>query len=316
MDLPKVDYNYEAFKLTKIFENEKVKTFPNQGVETKESIDVFGHLKFPEYPDRIYLTASFVSSIDGKIAYLDDPAGPVIARANQLDPDGATADFWLLNLFRASADAIFVGAGTMHKEGPGTAHIFDQNLEDKRVELGMNPIPYAVICSLDGDIPFDDYMLTEQPCMINTSPEGLKVVEKGIQQEYYVVGPYHTMEEIEEEKIRENFKKYDGKKIPVIVTGDGEMTNSHILLRVLKLMGLNKAIVESPSYCHSLMQDKLLDEILLNYSCVYIGGEATSFGKGMEAFTSKAHPHTEMLSIHMHSPNFFYFRHKFNYDFM
>ena len=316
MSLPKIPYDYDKIELVKIFENEKVKDYPNAGIETDESIRVFGNLKFPEYPDRVYLTASFVTSIDGKIAYLDDPAGPVVAKANKLDPNGATADFWLLNLFRASADAIFVGAGTMMKEPNGTAHIFDQNLEDERERRGMARVPWAIVCSLDGIIPFNDYMFTIQPCMINTSPVGQKRVEQGILQDYYVVGPYRTVEEIDEQKVISEFQTYQGVKLPVIVTGEGEQTNSHVLLRILKLMGLNKAIVESPSYCHSLMKDKLLDEILLDYSCVYIGGEAVSFGKGMEAFTSTSHPHTEVLSIHTHSPSFFYFRHRFVYDHM
>lgn len=316
MDLPKIDYDYKAIKLNKIFENEIVRDFTVKGVQTKNSVDVFGDITFPECNDRVYLTASFVTSIDGKIAYLDDPAGPVIAKGNKLDPSGADADFWLLNLFRANADAIFVGAGTMIKEPDGTAHVFDQELEDARAKMGMPRVPWAVICSLDGVIRYEDMMFKAQPCMINTSPEGLEKVKKGMKQDYYVTGPYNDIESLDEEKIVREFRENSKTKVPVIVTGEGMKTNSHVLLRILKLMGINRAIVESPSYCHSLMGDKLLDEILLNYSCVYLGGDTVSFGKGMEPFTSVSHPHTEMISIHTHSPSFFYFRQKFNYDYM
>ncbi|MFO7745213.1 MAG: hypothetical protein R6V36_07505, partial [Psychroflexus sp.] len=91
-------------------------------------------------------------------------------------------------------------------------------------------------------------------------------------------------------------------------------TNSEVLLHILKLWGIDKAMVESPSYFHSLLKEELLDEATLNYSCVYIGDKAVGLGKGMKPFTSKEHPHSEMLTIHSHSPSFFYFRHKFIYD--
>jgi hypothetical protein len=78
-------------------------------------------------------------------------------------------------------------------------------------------------------------------------------------------------------------------------------------------MGMERALVESPSYCHVLMQDALLDELTLNYSCLYIGGIAVGLGNGMEPFTSTRHPESELLSIHMHSPSFLYFRHRLRY---
>lgn len=316
MSLFKIEYDYNAIKLSKLFEHPCVQEFSEKGIECEESISVFGNIRFPRKDERVYLMASFVTSVDGKIAFLDDPAGPVIAKSNKMDQDGATADFWLLNLFRASADAIFVGAGTMIKEPDGTAHIFDQKLEDKRVECGMAAVPWAVICSLDGDIRFEDYMFKAQPCMINTSPVGYENVKEKMKQPYYLVGPYESIDEIDEALVIEDFNAYKDSKVPVIVSGNNDKTNSEVVLRILKLMGINRAMVESPSYCHSLMNDKLLDEILLNYSCIYVGGNAVGFGKDLEPFTSTRHPHTELLSVHMHSPSFLYFRHKLNYNHM
>ena len=312
---PKINYDYDRIKLNKIFENVNMKHFSNSGIQTKNSIKVFGELKFPELPhNRTYTMACFVTSIDGKIAYLDNPAGPVIAQSNQLDPDGAVADFWILNLMRASADAIFAGAGTLQKEPNGTCGIFDQELEDERVRNGMDRAPWVIICSLDGlDIPFDDTLIKNQPVMFNTSPDGLKVIEKEIKQEYYVIGPYNFIEEIEKDKVKKQFKENKYKKVPVIITGEGTKPNSEVLLHLLKLLGINKAIVESPSYVHSLISEHLLDELTFNYSCVYIGGTAISFGNKMKPNTSIDHPHTEMLSIHSHSSSFFYFRHKLIY---
>lgn len=314
-EYPKIPYDYEKIKLKRIFENEKLKDYTGKGIETQNSKRVYGDLKFPEMPkDRCYTMACFVTSIDGKIAYLDNPAGPVIAQGNKLDPDGASADFWVLNLLRSSVDAIFAGAVTMQKEPNGLCGIFDQELEDERVKNGLPKAPWVIVCSLDGtDISFHDTLLQNQPNMISTSPNGMKIVEKGIEQDYYIVGPYNSVEELDEEKIKKEFKENKYKKTPVIITGEESMTNSQVLLRILKLMGINKAMVESPSYCHSLLREKLLDELNFNYSCVYVGGTAVGFGNGMQPNTSVDHPHTEMLTIHSHSASFFYFRHKLVY---
>ncbi|MBS3766975.1 MAG: dihydrofolate reductase family protein [Candidatus Cloacimonetes bacterium] len=315
-DYPKINYDYEKIKLNRIFENEILKEYPNQGIQTQDSKKVYGNLKFPDLPkDRAYTMAAFVTSIDGKVAYLDDPAGPVVAKSNRLDSQGAEADFWILNLMRANCDAIFAGAVTIQKEPDGTVCIFDKGLEKARVEKGLKPAPWVVVCSLDGtDIPFNDKVIREQDVIFNTSPVGLKYIEENMSKEYFSVGPFNSIDEYNNEQMVDKFINNKDSKIPIIATGQGKQTNSKVLLNILKLWGIDKAMVESPSYFHSLLKDKLLDEATLNYSCVYIGGDAVGLGKGMKPFTSIEHPHTEMLTIHNHSPSFFYFRHKFVYD--
>jgi riboflavin biosynthesis pyrimidine reductase len=312
-EYPKIDYDYDRISLKKIYEHEMLAACSPAPVQTADSRKVFGELRFPPLPaERTYNLASFVTSIDGKIAYLDNPAGPVIAQSNALDPDGASADFWVLNLMRASVDAVFAGAGTMQKEPDGLVCLFDRGLEDARVQAGKPKAPWVVICSLDGtDIRFQDTLLKNQPVMFNSSPAGMQRILDGIDQPCYVVGPYRTVEDIDPDSVADDFHRQVPGHIPVIISGEGNRTNSQVVMRILKLMGLDITIVESPSYCHSLLHDGLLDEISLNYSCVYVGGKAVGLGHGMEPFTSVNHPHTEMLSIHTHSPSFFYFRHRF-----
>jgi len=312
---PKIEYDYDQIKLNRIFENEKLSDWPNQGIQTKDSIKVYGELKFPKLSEkRAYTMATFVTSIDGKVAYLDDPAGPIVAKSNGLDRIGAEADFWILNLMRANCDAIFAGAVTIQKEPDGIVCIFDKGLENARVKNGLKPAPWVVVCSLDGtDIPFDDKVIREQDVIFNTSPTGLKYIEENMERACFSVGPFNSISDYNDEEIIEKFKNNKDNKIPIIATGEGAQTNSEVLLNILKLWGIDIAMVESPSYFHSLLQDELLDEVTLNYSCVYIGGNAVGLGKGMEPFTSQDHPHTEMLTIHSHSPSFFYFRHQFQY---
>ena len=77
---------------------------------------------------------------------------------------------------------------------------------------------------------------------------------------------------------------------------------------------LDRLLVETPSYMHYLVSQKMMDELFFNYSCIYVGGQALTIGKFGKEFGSKDHPHTRMLSIHSHSDHFFYFRHKLLYD--
>lgn len=316
-NLFKIPYNYDDIKLNRIYTNPILENYENSEIQTENSKKVFGELKFPkDLPkDRPYTTASFVTSIDGKIAFLDAPEGPFIAQKNFLDQNGGSADFWILNLMRANVDGIIVGAGTMQQEANMTAHVFDAELERRREEIGLRDIPYNIVSSLDGsDIPFDHILFNgEVPVIINTSPNGYKVVKENIKNEFFAIEiPKNSV--IDENEIKELLEK-NKNKVPVIVTGEGRYTETDSLFKVLKIMGVNKLLVESPSYVHHLISEGKLDELILNYSAVYIGGNAISLGNNMKSFTSENHPHTELLTIHMHSPSFLYFRHKFNYDF-
>ena len=107
--------------------------------------------------------------------------------------------------------------------------------------------------------------------------------------------------------------KENSDKILVISTGD-KAPDSHVALYVMKRFGLDKVLVETPSYMHYLVGEKMMDELFFNYSCIYVGGQALTIGKFGKEFTSEDHPHTQVLSIHSHSDHFFYFRHRLIYE--
>jgi riboflavin biosynthesis pyrimidine reductase len=314
---PKIDYDYKAIALKRLFRHEDEVHFQEKGLLSPSALKVYGDLRFPtSREDRVYTMGCFVTSIDGKLAFPDNPAGPVVAKANSLDAAGAEADFWVLNLFRANADIIIGGAGTMWKEPDGTCSIFDRDLEDARVKAGKPAAPWLVVCSLDGtDIRYQDTLFDSQPVMLHTSPAGEIPVREHYGRPFYIVGPYADAGEAaaDSDAIRRGFEARKDAEAPVILTGEGSETDSAALLTILRIMGMERALVESPSYCHVLMQDALLDELTLNYSCLYIGGIAVGLGNGMEPFTSTRHPESELLSIHMHSPSFLYFRHRLRY---
>ena len=41
---------------------------------------------------------------------------------------------------------------------------------------------------------------------------------------------------------------------------------------MLKRFGIHRLLVETPSYMHYLVSQKLMDELFFNYSCIYVGG--------------------------------------------
>ncbi len=313
----KIPYDAEKIALKSIFESPTLAGYRELGARSPKTEAVYGPFRLPEAPaDRPYLMASMVLSIDGRIAFEDAPEGPLIAQTNRMDPDGGAADFWVLNMLRTACDGSMFGCGgwTRKEEDSvtaemfggdleGSAHIFDQDLEDARIAEGRNPVPWHVVTSLDGsEIPFEHPFFNNHPMIpliLATSPEGLGRVKARSKAAYTVVSDPERIPEI--------------VGMPVVVTGEGGMPHAPTTMRILKKLGMNRLLIESPSYCHHLIACGLLDELFFNYSCIYVGGKALSLGMLGEAFTSKNHPHTEMLSIHTHGPHFFYFRQRLIY---
>ena len=311
----KMPFDVEKTKVRKIYESDDLKTAAVKTLTCDHIKEIYGELNFTElHEDRPYTYTSLVTSIDGKIAFTDAPQGPLIAKLNKYDPDGANADWWILNMLRAVSDGDIIGAGTMQAESDYTCHVFDQDLEDARIAAGMNPVPWNIISSLDGtDIPFGHilFQTPEVPVMISTSAAGLKVVEEGLTCDYAVVGPVSSIEDVTDEMICT--MKANQDKVIVIATGE-KAPDSKVALYIMKKFGLDKVLVETPSYMHYLVSQGLMDELFFNYSCIYVGGQALSIGKFGKEFGSKDHPHTKMLSVHTHSDHFVYFRQKLIYD--
>ena len=146
--------------------------------------------------------------------------------------------------------------------------------------------------------------------IVATSPEGVENLKKEITKEYYMLPKVEGEESVKE--IQRLVEENQGK-IAVAVTGEGSNTDSEELLKILRAMGMEKVLIESPTYCHHLMKEGLLDEIFINTSCVFVGGKATSIGSNSQSFTSVEHPHSEIVTMHMHSPHFVYTRYKMIY---
>ena len=310
----KMPFDIDKTKVTEIYRSKELDHAQVSTITCDQMKQIYGELKFDRlHEDRPYMYTSLVTSIDGRIAFTDAPQGPLIAKLNKYDGDGAGADWYILNMLRAVSDGDIIGAGTMNAESDYTAHVFSQELEDARVAAGMEPVPWNIISSLDAtDIPFDHILFRtrEVPVMISTSAAGVPVIQEKMKEDYYLVGPVQDISEVTPEMIQG--MKDNRHKILVIATGD-KAPDSKVALYIMKKFGLDKVLVETPSYMHFLVAQGMMDELFFNYSCLYVGGQALTIGKFGKEFGSQDHPHTRMLSIHSHSDHFFYFRHKLIY---
>lgn len=314
-NLKKIEFDYKAMKLNEIYFNKNISLL-NEGVVLSQVRDVFGRdLMFGDFlEERPYTYNSLVTSIDGKIAFLDSPQGPLIAKTNKYAGIGSTVDYWILNLLRGSADAILCGTQSISKEvnTGGTGHCYDANITEYRIENGMSNIPWRIVVTLDGsDIPFEAAQFThpEMPSFFYTTEYGIDNIRLNSRKDIVVLGPFSSIDDVE----IANFV-YDSTKSYVIVTSSEKAFNNEIGLKILKKIGVNKLLIESPTVTHIFMQEKILDELFINQSGIYVGGSAISIGQNCNAFTSNYHPHTELISIYMHSPHFIYSRYRLNYE--
>lgn len=153
----KMPFDVDRLKVERIYASKELDNCSVETLSCDKIRSIYGDLKFAElHEDRPCTYTSLVTSIDGRIAFTDAPQGPLIAKLNKYDAAGADTDWFILNMLRAVSDGVMLGAGTMNAEHDYTCHVFDQDMEDMRIEAGKNPVPWNIITSLDAtDIPFD-----------------------------------------------------------------------------------------------------------------------------------------------------------------
>ena len=274
-------------------------------------------LRFPKPgADRPYIVSSIVLSSDGKMAYMDNKVGPLIAKCNFLDKQGGGADFWCLNMLRAYSDALLIGANTLRNEPDYINYCMDENLFRQRREVLNKPEqPLQVLVSLDGtDVPLDHQSFRVDPgehmkLAIATSPAGWEHIQKNSTLKHVVLGPFRSKAEVDAAQLPDRFADYD--VFPVIVTGEAVQPDMELMLYVLRKWGVELICAESPTYCGALMEKGCLDEYFINYSIVYVGGTM-----GPVAIFPKSwqdHPHAELVSIGLHQRNFIFTRQRIRY---
>lgn len=318
-----MDFPAEEVRIKKCFRDEArlgeiAKTSPEQ-VTIDKIKDVYGDLQFPPAPaDRPYTFCSVVLSADGKMAFHNRSAGPLIAKENYFDPDGALADFWMLNALRVYSDGVILGANTLQHEADNTSHVFDQDMAKQRVkQLGKSAHPMNIVVSFDAtDIPFDHLIFNidedeELPVAIATSPQGGEYIKTNFKKKTCVFGPYISKEEVDEDALRVKKDLEATGALPVFLTGEENRPDAALLLYLLRKIGMMRLLIESPSYNWHLMEEGMLDEYFINYSMVYAGGDISPGGN--RGFDHDDHPHARLLAMGTHHSSFIFTRQKLYY---
>lgn len=267
--------------------------------------------------DRPYIVSSIVLSADGKMAYMDNKEGPLIARNNFADKTGGAVDFWCLNMLRAYSDGLLLGANTLRNEPSSINNCMDISLVNQRRDiLGKKDQPCQIIVSLDGtDIPFEHPTFRVDTkerlkAVFATSYDGWTFIQKSSPLKHVLVGPFTTRRQVDDAELPALDQDFD--TVPIIVTGEGTSPDMALMLYTLRRLGMKTLCVESPTYCAALMDNGFLDEYFINYSMVYVGGVMTPGNAYPKGF--REHPHADLVSVGIHKQNFLFTRQLLRYD--
>lgn len=317
MKLPMHAFDAEEIKIRNIFRSESLDRFSCTPVPSEKIRHVYGEeLMFTDvYPDRPYIFASFVASIDGKLAYADKPSAFYVAGKNKMAGGGKTADFWILNMLRGVCDGAVIGGNSLRTDPDYSMYCMDEDIMADRIRSGLPAVPLNIVMTLDAsDVPLDHMMLKNEtaPCLMITSPAGADLVKEEFRGAYEIISGDES-----EEMFKEKLSRAGQGILPVLVTGSGRFPDSHRAMKLLKASGVSRLLIESPGYGHYLIRQSMMDELFLNLSAVYIGGGDTmTLGKADKGFSAESHPHARILSIHLFNEYFAYFRYKLDYRFV
>jgi len=259
------------------------------------------NLVLPKKLDTPFLFSCFALSIDGKLSYPDAPSGFNIAQANHTAiQNEKTADLFYLMLARTISDAIIIGTNSLREEnGTYLPQIIVRDLHQARMDNGKPILPWTIIlCRSLDKINFNQQLFKDEqfPLLIGCfEPQDML---QSTPQNYTLTNLSNLS----------NREQLTTKNIVIIDSSFRQ------LFKTLKQLEFNIILNESPFFHHQFLEHKLLDEIWLNYSCSYIGGDnVASLGKNQQAFSSITHPDTEILTLHHLDYHFLYSRQKVLY---
>lgn len=307
-------YSFASFEdcqqaLRLIYASPELRTYPVRPIDSPRTREVYGtDLCFPDSPeDRPYTYASFVNSIDGRLAFADAPSAFYVAAKNNFAGPGTHYDFWILNMLRTQADAAVIGGNSMGTDEGYLMSILDQRLYEERRQSGLPEIPLNIVMTLDGrDVPLGHSLLHEAgiPRLLVSTPGGLDYVRANYS------GELKVCDEIPA-RLRTDACGRD--ILPIFVCGD-QAPDNETFLREARKGGIQRLLIESPTYSYILIRMAAMDEYFLNRSGIYIGGGDTMvFGKSMKGFPSTNHPHLKLLSMAIYNAYFTYSRYRFDY---
>lgn len=253
----------------------------------------------PKIEHKSFIFSCFALSVDGQLSYADAKSGYNIARCNQYATlSEKNADLFLLILAITIADAIIIGTNSLrHEHGTFLPNITHAQLQKIRYKHNKSEnLTAFVICrdltNIDlADKLFSDDLHQVVICCLNNQVD---------------------MSRLPSTYAKLNLATWADKqclKLKNIVL----ISTLAELFAKLHTIGFKVILNESPYFHHKLLQLKLLDEVWLNYSGSYIGGNLSSLGRGQNPFSSSNHPECELLTLHSMGYNFIYTRQKILY---
>lgn len=241
-----------------------------------------------------FIFSCFALSNDGKLYYPDFPSGFGIAKFNSSASKlERYADLFTLMLARSVSDLIIVGVNSLNNElGNYTPHISIPKLRTLRSNNNkpVNPTTLVMCHTLDNiDFNHKLFINKDYPVIICCTDEKVNFNKL----------PYSFKSLNIDNLVNKN--QLSNKNLIIV-------KDTTILVKKLYEIGFQVILNESPFSHHQFLELKILDEIWLNYSASYIGGNAGSLGQTQQAFSHANHPDFEILSLHSLGYNFLYSR--------
>jgi len=315
--LKKIDFPVAQLPMECLYRNELLLKKLNDAADFRhipaKVEQVYGPLHFPApLPNRPYLTGCLVLSLDGRLGFENEPSSRTLTSANQLDLSQGKTDLWMVNLVRTWADAVLLGTGTLQEESEFTGHVYDPELQAFREAHNHRfcQIPWNVmITRRPGELPW------QHPVLSTPQIPVMLVVPASRRQElvdcpggrfcYGVIdggNPQETgaMEVLSAERVNRLLEKDPGGVDPrhlMITLPDKGFPDFHLLLPLLRQLGVRQMTVESPHWIWQMMAEKVLDEFFLTHTGVYTGGGVLPGTR--HVFQSHSAPQSQLASLHM-----------------
>lgn len=287
-------------KFNLLLQNDLLKSYHRLALQSNTIKNAFGHdIMLPQKHSSIpFIFSCFALSIDGKLCYPDTSTGLDIALANKnASTEERMADWLSLMVARSISDLVILSSNIFKKNSNRKSPTLAINdlKADRITNNKLDKITPIIFCRDLNSLDFAHEMFLDssQPFLILHQQKDLTLKQ---------------MSSWNQQNIS-TFKR-DATKIKHLLYIDRAFTE---IFKLLNSCGYNVILNESPFFHHKLLEEQLLNELWLNYSCSYIGGHALSLGDKQRSFTTKNHPDTEILALYNINYNFLYSRQLIKY---
>ncbi len=201
---------------------------------------------YPAQPDRPWVRANFVSTLDGAATGPDGRTGTI----------NSESDVRVFAALRALSDVVLVGAGTVRAEGYRAVQV-RESWRQVRASLGLAPVPTLAVVSRSMALP---------EALLDPPEGGGPVVVVTVQD----VGPDRVAE-------------VEARLGPgSVVTAGAETVEVDRCLDELAARGLSRVLCEGgPMLLGELASHHLLDELCLTLAPLLVGGTGPRIAHGL-----------------------------------